>query len=98
MVRANTRVPVRPNVPYEPRWNYGSGKSAEKWARQMDRRGWTESQVSEALDRGQSHTATNNINPANGATRYVHPDTGRSVVIDNTTREIIHVGGDGYRY
>ncbi len=34
-------------------------------------------------------------NPANGATRYVNPSTGRS---DNVTREVIHVGGHGFQY
>lgn len=38
------------------------------------------------------------INPANNATRYVHPITGQSVVIDEVTREIIHVGGPGFKY
>jgi hypothetical protein len=36
--------------------------------------------------------------PANGATRYVNPTTGRSVVIDNVTQEVLHVGGDGFLY
>ena len=32
----------------------------------------------------------------NGATRYVHPTTGRSIVIDNTTGKLLQVGGDGF--
>ena len=80
------------------RWTYGTGKSATKWANQMQKRGWTESQVSEALSTGQKFQAENLVNKGNSATRYVHPETGRSVVIDDTTREIIHVGGDGFKY
>ena len=38
------------------------------------------------------------IDKDNSATRYVHPETGRSVVIDNVTGEVIHVGGDGFKY
>src|SRR5438270_8280080 len=40
----------------------------------------------------------NNVNPANRATRYVHPTTSRSVVLDKVTAEVIHVGGDGLVY
>jgi hypothetical protein len=61
---------------------------------QMAARGWTERQIVEALQ-------TQGI-PADGkrgpATRYVHPSTGRSVVIDNATGEVFHVGGDGFEY
>lgn len=32
------------------------------------------------------------------ATRYVHPKTGKSVVVDNRTGEIFHVGGKGFKY
>jgi Colicin E5 ribonuclease domain len=61
---------------------------------QMAKRGWTEAQVLEAL-------RTPGI-PARGkkgpATRYVHPRSGRSVVVDNATGEVFHVGGDGFEY
>jgi hypothetical protein len=61
---------------------------------QMAKRGWTEAQIVEAL-------STPGI-PTRGkkgpATRYVHPRTGRSVVVDDATGEIFHVGGDGFEY
>jgi hypothetical protein len=61
---------------------------------QMRKRGWTEAQILEALQ-------TQPI-PTRGkkgpATRYVHPRTGRSVVIDDATGEVFHVGGDGFEY
>jgi hypothetical protein len=61
---------------------------------QMARRGWTEDQIVEALQ-------TKGI-PTRGksgpATRYVHPRTGRSVVLDNTTGEVFLVGGDDFEY
>jgi hypothetical protein len=66
----------------------------EKIRKQMVKRGWTEEQIVEAM-------ITNGI-PAQGkrgpATRYVHPVTGKSVVIDNATGEIFHVGGEGFKY
>jgi hypothetical protein len=38
------------------------------------------------------------VNPGNPAWRYVNPTTGRSVVIDDVTKEVIHVGGDNFKY
>ena len=66
----------------------------DKIQKQMKKRGWTEDQIVEAMD-------TKGI-PAAGkngpATRYVHPETGRSVVVDDATGEVFHVGGDGFKY
>jgi len=77
---------------------WGSHKTSQKVTSQMAQRGWTDAQIEEAVANGEQYPAPNNINPANGATRYVNPTTGRSVVIDNTTNEVLHVGGDGFRY
>jgi hypothetical protein len=79
-------------------WRLGAFKSTAKWESQMKQRGWTTTQVTEAVARGEQFTAENLVNRGNGATRYVHPSTGRSVVLDNRTREVIHVGGDGFKY
>jgi hypothetical protein len=60
----------------------------------MAARGWTEQELREAL-------ATPPL-PSTGkqgpALRYVHPTSGKSVVVDQTTGEIFHVGGEGYKY
>ena len=64
----------------------------------MQRRGWTPEQITEAIQGGERHSAQNLVNNGNPATRYVHPTTGRSVVLDNATNEVIHVGGDGFKY
>ncbi|QYF86649.1 colicin E5-related ribonuclease [Brevundimonas sp. PAMC22021] len=72
-------------------------KSSEKLARQMAARGWTMAQVEEAVERGLRHAAVRRETNS-PATRYVHPQTGRSVVIDDRSGEIIHVGGDGFIY
>lgn len=63
----------------------------------MAKRGWTREQISEAM-KGERFPAENLENKGNAATRYVHPETGRSVVIDDVTKEVIHVGGDGFNY
>jgi hypothetical protein len=72
-------------------------KSPGKLARQILARGWTPEQIDEALASGQAFKATN-LETGGPATRYVHPVTGRSVVIDDLSGEIIHVGGDGFIY
>ena len=64
----------------------------------MLQRGWTADQISEALENGRKMPAVNQVNPANPATRYIHPITGRLVVVDDVTQEVIHVGGDGFVY
>jgi len=69
-----------------------------KWQNQMQKRGWTPEQIEEAIDKGEKFKAENMINKENPATRYVHPETGKSVVIDDITGEIIHVGGQNFKY
>jgi Colicin E5 ribonuclease domain len=61
---------------------------------QMRKRGWTEAQILEALQT-QPIFSRGKKGPA---TRYVHPRTGRSVVVDDATGEVFHVGGDGFEY
>ena len=68
--------------------------NVEKITKQMQKRGWTEAEIIEAMQ-------TKGI-PAIGkngpATRYIHPKTGKSVVVDNKTNEIFHVGDIGFKY
>ena len=61
---------------------------------QMARRGWTEEQIEEAL----RTTGIPTRGKSGPATRYVHPRTGRSAVVDDATGEVFHVGGDGFVY
>ncbi|MBX3431169.1 MAG: hypothetical protein KF779_16400 [Hyphomonadaceae bacterium] len=68
-----------------------------KIERQMAQRGWSRQQIREAMHSGRRVRAINQAN-GNPATRYVHPRTGQSVVVDNVTGEVIHVGGPGFRY
>jgi hypothetical protein len=79
-------------------WKLGGFKSAAKWESQMAKRGWTPQQITEAMKKGEKFGAENLVNRGNAATRYVHPETGRSVVVDNVTKEVIHVGGDAFKY
>ena len=69
----------------------------DKLARQMLQRGWTQVQIDEAVSDGARHAAIN-LETGAAATRYVHAETGRSVVIEDASKEVIHVGGDGFIY
>ena len=72
-------------------------KSPARLARQMSARGWTNAQIEEARSNG-VRVPTANTETGTPATRYIHPRTRRSVVIDDVTGDIIHVGGDGFIY
>ena len=61
---------------------------------QMSRRGWTEQQIREAFKTA-GLPATGKAGPA---TRFVHPTGGKSVVVDNSSGDIFHVGDVGYAY
>lgn len=63
----------------------------------MGPRGWTSDAIKQAIRDGEHVQAINKAN-GNPATGYVHPDTGQSVVVDDVTGEVIHVGGPGFKY
>ena len=68
--------------------------SEAKLRRQMQKRGWTDEQIIEAMQ-----TPGIAVQGKKGpATRYVHPVTGKSVIVDDVTGEIFHVGGEGFVY
>jgi hypothetical protein len=91
-------VPNASSASNQPSWRLGANHSAQEWQNKMLQRGWTPNQITEAIQNGQQFPAVNNVNPSNASTRYVHPTTGRSVVVDNVTGEVIHVGADGFVY
>lgn len=66
----------------------------QKIRRQMRNRGWTENEIREAL----MTTPIPCRGKHNFAVRYVHPVSGKSVIVDVATKEIFHVGGEGYLY
>lgn len=63
----------------------------------MGPRGWTQTQIDEAIRGGHQVPAINRAT-GNPATRYVHPTTGQSVVVDRITGKVIHVGAPGFKY
>ena len=64
----------------------------------MLKRGWIVADIQEAYAKGAAFPAVD-ITAANvPATRFVHPVSGKSIVINNVTGKIIHVGGTGFLY
>jgi hypothetical protein len=61
---------------------------------QMQKRGWTDEMILEALQTPRIPTK----GKKGPATRYVHPITVKSVIADDATGEIFHVGGEGFKY
>jgi hypothetical protein len=66
----------------------------EKLRHQMRQRGWTEQLILEAMQTQGIPTKGRN----GSATRYVHPITRKSVVVDDASGEVFHVGGKGFKY
>jgi RHS repeat-associated protein len=64
----------------------------------MIKRGWTKQQITEAYQEGHARPAIDKTAGGAPATRYVHPETGKSVVINDQTGKVIHLGGEGFKY
>ena len=79
-------------------WRFGDHHTELQWQNRMKARGWTPDHISEAISTGSPVPAVNLVRPGQPAERFVHPVTGRSVVIDPASREILHIGGDGFVY
>ncbi|MHB8419236.1 MAG: hypothetical protein ACYDCL_14260 [Myxococcales bacterium] len=54
-------------------------------------------QIQDAIANGDQVQAVNRAN-GNPAIRFVSPETGQSVVVDQVTNEVIHAGGPGFGY
>ena len=64
----------------------------------MIKRGWLSSEILEAYTQGDFFDAVDLTGSNVAATRFVHPESGKSVVINNATGKIIHVGGRDFQY
>tara|TARA_R100000750_G_scaffold43554_3_gene29067 strand:- start:11099 stop:11305 length:207 start_codon:yes stop_codon:yes gene_type:complete len=47
---------------------------------------------------GAVHTGTNYLNPGNPMSIVTNPSTDKSLIIDNVTKEVIQLGGKGFKY
>ncbi len=68
---------------------------SNKIVRQMASRGWTTQVILETFQNGKAY---NVVNKATGgaATEYVNPASGKFVVVDNATKQVLQVSGPGF--
>jgi hypothetical protein len=71
---------------------FGGHKSAKRWANQIRKREWDLDEITETTSRGKKFPAPNNVNPGNTATRYENPRTGKYIVRDDKTGDILQLG------
>ena len=77
-------------------WTLGQYKSPTRWGNQLTSRGWTPAEITDTIIKGESSAAPNFINKGNTATNYEITATGRFVVRDDVTGEIIQVSGKNF--
>jgi hypothetical protein len=77
-------------------WSFGKFKSPKRWANQLEKRDWTPDEITETIAKGKSYRVENRVNPNNEARQYTNMRTGRFVVRDEVTKEILQVSGDGF--
>ena len=92
-----TRIAEKGNK-VQNKWEFGKHKSTTKWNNQMKKRGWTPEQIDKAIKDGKKLPAENKVNKGNPATKYIHPETGKPVVRDNVTKEILQIGEKWFEY
>jgi RHS repeat-associated protein len=79
-------------------WRLGGNHSAHQWRNDFARGFWTEDLIDDAICSGVAlggYVVYWNGHPA---TRYVSPETGNSVIVDDETCEVIHAGGPNFKY
>jgi hypothetical protein len=93
-----TKQAVKEFMKYQKNFILKSGW--KNWGNYMNKRGWTFNDIQQTLLNGkwQPHSGTNWLNPGNSMSVVTNPNTGKSLIIDNITKEIIHLGKKGYVY
>lgn len=72
----------------------------KNWANYMSNRGWSFGDIQKTLLNGKwsPHSGNNYLNPGNSMSKVTNINTGRSLIIDNVTKDIIHLGKPGFVY
>ena len=83
------------NVDHE--WKFGRHKQAEKWARRIEKWDWTPERITDLIKNGERYRVENRVNRGNAAIQYSDPKTGRFVVRDEVTREILQISRPDYK-
>jgi RHS repeat-associated protein len=68
---------------------------SNKIVRQMASRGWTAQEIVDTVQNGKAYSV---LNKATGgaATEYVNPASGKFVVVDSATKQVLQVSGPGF--
>jgi len=77
-------------------WTFGSHKSPKRWATQIEKRNWTPQEITQTIKYGRKYPAPNHVKPENRAVRYLNSKTGKYVVRDEVTKEILQISGDDF--
>lgn len=77
-------------------WKLGSHKSNLKWKNRIEKRKWTADQITNTLKTGKRTKATNKVNKGNRAIMYTNPKTGKFLVRDEVTKEILQISDDNF--
>lgn len=87
-----TELPVQ-NFKLNPEW--------KNWGQYMIKRGWTYDEIQQTLTLGkwQNYTEGYNwLNLTNPRSLVINPITSKWLIIDNYTKEIIQLGGKGFKF
>ena len=68
---------------------------SSKILRQMGSRGWTKGEILETVEHGMPYKVLNKAT-GGGATEYVNPVSGKFVVVDDATKQVLQVSGPGH--
>ncbi|MFA6280387.1 MAG: colicin E5-related ribonuclease [Bdellovibrionales bacterium] len=77
-------------------WTLGQFKTPKRWANQMEKRNWTPDEITQTIKLGKKYPSPNKVHPENLAIRYQNHRTGKFVVRDEVTREILQISGDDF--
>jgi Colicin E5 ribonuclease domain len=93
------KKPDDPNDDGEkPDWKFGAHKSEQKWQNRLKQREWTNEEITDTIKNGEKFPADNNVNTGNTAIRYKNPKTGKSVIRDEVTKEILQISEEGFKW
>lgn len=64
----------------------------------MMKRGWKFDDIQKTLAKGkwEPHSGQNYLNPGNSMSIVTNQSTGKSLIIDNVTKEVIQLGDKGF--
>ncbi|MCP3659254.1 MAG: hypothetical protein GY830_02630 [Bacteroidetes bacterium] len=80
--------------------NFSLNPEWKNWKNYLKKRNWNFDDIQKTLLEGewQSHHGTNWLNKGNSMSLITNPTSGKSIIIDNITKEIIYLGNAGHKF